>query len=179
MNSFALAASWARRELRGGLSGFRIFFACLVLGVMAIAGVDSLADAMLAGMAQASCDLAVSYAKVREQFGQPIGAFQAIKHMCADMALRTTAAEAQVKMAAVFADAHTPGGDRQLDAAALIALKAARENAADAIQVHGGIGFTAECDAHFFLKRAYVLSALLGGLDGCRNRVLTAAGTPA
>src|SRR5512146_1813310 len=51
MNSLALAAAWARRELRGGLSGFRIFFACLVLGVAAIAGVGSLADAMLAGMA--------------------------------------------------------------------------------------------------------------------------------
>ncbi|MGN6516362.1 MAG: ABC transporter permease [Rhizomicrobium sp.] len=51
MNTFALAATWARRELRGGLSGFRIFFACLVLGVAAIAGVGSLADAMLAGMA--------------------------------------------------------------------------------------------------------------------------------
>ncbi|HWA29549.1 MAG TPA: hypothetical protein VG867_00545, partial [Rhizomicrobium sp.] len=47
----SLAATWARRELRGGLSGFRIFFACLVLGVAAIAGVGSLADAMLAGMA--------------------------------------------------------------------------------------------------------------------------------
>ncbi|HEY8949567.1 MAG TPA: FtsX-like permease family protein [Rhizomicrobium sp.] len=51
MSSLALAVRWARRELRGGLSGFRIFFACLVLGVMAIAGVGSLADAMLAGMA--------------------------------------------------------------------------------------------------------------------------------
>jgi putative ABC transport system permease protein len=51
MNTLSLAARLARRELRGGLAGFRIFFACLVLGVAAIAGVGSLADAMLAGMA--------------------------------------------------------------------------------------------------------------------------------
>lgn len=131
-----------------------------------------LISAMLAGIARAGCDLAVEYAKVREQFGQPIGAFQAIKHMCADMGLRAYAAEAQVKMAAA-ATADAPGmAAFQVEAAALTALRAARENASDAIQVHGGIGFTAECDAHFYLKRAHVLGQVLGGLEACRSGVL-------
>lgn len=139
-----------------------------------------LAAAMLAGIARASADLAVDYARVREQFGQPIGAFQAIKHICADMGLRAYAAEAQVKMAAVTA-ADTPDrAAREVAAAALTALVAARENAESAIQVHGGIGFTAECDAHFFLKRAHVLGYALGGLESCRRAVLAepAAGEP-
>lgn len=129
--------------------------------------------ASLAGIARATCDLAVEYAKVREQFGQPIGAFQAVKHICADMGVRAYAAEAQVRMAAAaFAD--TPDAAAfQIGAAALTALKAARENAEDAIQVHGGIGFTAECDAHVYLKRAHVLGQLLGGTEACRAGVLS------
>jgi alkylation response protein AidB-like acyl-CoA dehydrogenase len=131
-----------------------------------------LVAAMLAGMARAACDLAVEYAKIREQFGQPIGAFQAVKHICADMGLRAYAAEAQVKMAAAAA-ADAPGiAPREIAAACLTALRGAIANAEDAIQVHGGIGFTADCDAHVYLKRAHLLGALLGGLDGCRARVL-------
>jgi alkylation response protein AidB-like acyl-CoA dehydrogenase len=131
-----------------------------------------LASSMLAGIAAASSDLAVSYAKVREQFGQPIGAFQAIKHICANMGLRAYAAEAQVKMAAATA-AYSPAmAAFQIDAAALAALRAARANSEDAIQVHGGIGFTVECEAHFYLKRAHVLGRILGGLDMCRARVV-------
>lgn len=134
-----------------------------------------LVSAMLAGIARASCDLAVEYAKVREQFGQPIGAFQAIKHMCADMGLRAYAAEAQVKMAAAAAGDVPETAAFQIDAAALTALRAARDNASDTIQVHGGIGFTAECDAHFYLKRAHVLGQVLGGLEACRSGVLAHA----
>jgi alkylation response protein AidB-like acyl-CoA dehydrogenase len=131
-----------------------------------------LVAAMLAGIARASCDLAVEYANVREQFGQPIGAFQAIKHICADMGVRAYAAEAQMRMAAAaLADTPETAGF-QVHAAALTALKTARANAEDAIQVHGGIGFTAECDAHFYLKRAHLLGQLLGGLDACRAGVL-------
>lgn len=128
--------------------------------------------ATLAGIARASCDLAVDYARVREQFGQPIGAFQAVKHICADMGVRAYAAEAQVKMAAA-ALADTPETAAfQIRAAALTALKAARSNAEDAIQVHGGIGFTAECEAHVYLKRAHLLGQALGGADACRAGVL-------
>ncbi len=110
------------------------------------------------GIAQAVTDMAVDYAKTREQFGQPIGAFQAIKHMCADMAVRAAAADAQVRYAAVTLG--HGGGDGEIAAARLLASNAALENAKANIQIHGGMGFTAECDAHLFLKRAHLLSSL-------------------
>jgi alkylation response protein AidB-like acyl-CoA dehydrogenase len=128
----------------------------------------------LAGIARAACDLAVEYAKIREQFGQPIGAFQAVKHICADMGVRAYAAEAQVRMAAAAASDTPDAVGFQVRAAALTALKAARTNAEDAIQVHGGIGFTADCDAHLYLKRAHLLGQMLGGLEACRAGVLAA-----
>lgn len=131
-----------------------------------------LVAAMLAGIAGASCELAVGYAKVREQFGRPIGAFQAVKHICADMGMRAYAAEAQVKMAAAAATDAPGDAAPEIAAAALVALKGARANAEDAIQVHGGIGFTAACDAHRYLKRAHLLGRMLGGPDACRDRVL-------
>lgn len=131
-----------------------------------------LISAMLAGIARASCDLAVGYAKVREQFGQPIGAFQAIKHMCAEMGVRAYAAEAQMRLAAAAAADAPATAPFQISSAALTTLRAARDNASDAIQVHGGIGFTAECDAHVYLKRAQVFGRLLGGPAGCRDDVL-------
>jgi alkylation response protein AidB-like acyl-CoA dehydrogenase len=123
-----------------------------------------LTAAMLAGIAKASCDLAVDYAKVREQFGQPIGAFQAVKHRCADMALGAYAAEALVLTAAVAARDDVENSPFQIAAAARTAIVAARTNGASAIQVHGGMGFTAECAAHLYLKRSHLLSCLIGGL---------------
>jgi len=115
--------------------------------------------AYLAGIAQATLEMAVAYAGTREQFGQPIGAFQAIKHQCADMAVRAAAAEAQVLQAAITFGA---GGDDRAEAAAarLLATDAALANAKANIQIHGGMGFTAECDAHLFLKRAHLIAAL-------------------
>ncbi len=124
-----------------------------------------LGAAMLAGVSRAVCDLAVDYAKVREQFGQPIGAFQAIKHLCADMGLNAYAAEAQVKAAAAAAASTPRDAAFQIAAAAATAMAAARANGSIAIQVHGGIGFTAEADVHVYLKRAHLLSGVLGGLE--------------
>ncbi len=123
-----------------------------------------LVAAMLAGVAHASCDLAVDYAKTREQFGQPIGAFQAVKHHCANMALRAFSAEAQVLRAALSAAAEARDLEFQLAAAARNAIAAAQANGAMAIQVHGGMGFTAECEAHLYTKRAHVLGELIGGV---------------
>jgi alkylation response protein AidB-like acyl-CoA dehydrogenase len=130
-----------------------------------------LLSAYLTGIAQATRDMAVAYAATREQFGQPIGAFQAIKHMCADMATRAAAAEAQV-----FHTAVTFG--RGLDdavetaAAALLAADAALANAKANIQIHGGMGFTAECDAHLFLKRAHLIGSLAGSRRTQQRRTL-------
>ncbi len=112
-----------------------------------------------AGVAQAATDMAVDYAKTREQFGQPIGAFQAIKHMCADMAVRSAAADAQVRYAAVTLGRGNDD-DREIAAARWLASNAALANARANVQIHGGMGFTAECDAHLFLKRAHLMAAL-------------------
>jgi alkylation response protein AidB-like acyl-CoA dehydrogenase len=132
-----------------------------------------LSAAMLAGIASAACDLAVEYAKTRRQFGQPIGAFQAIKHRCADMALRAFAAQAQVRMAAVSAADRLRNPPFQVAAAARSAIIAARTNCASAIQVHGGLGFTVECAAHLYLKRSHLLSELIGGAERQEAALLT------
>ena len=121
--------------------------------------ISLLISAALAGTAQAATDLAVEYARQREQFGQPIGSFQAIKHQLADMRVRADAADSQTRVAAV---GFGRGGDdtREVAAARWLAGHAASENARTGIQVHGGMGFTAECDAHLFLKRAHMLASL-------------------
>lgn len=121
-----------------------------------------LVAAMLAGAAHGAKDLAVAYAKTREQFGRPIGAFQAIKHQCADMAVRAEAAQSQVTFAALALREGRPDVALQAAAAKVTAVDAATENGAAAVRVHGGMGFTEECDAHLFLKRAHVLNQLGG-----------------
>jgi alkylation response protein AidB-like acyl-CoA dehydrogenase len=117
-----------------------------------------------AGITRWALDTAVAYAKVREQFGKPIGSFQAIKHLCAEMLLR---AEQVAVAAADAARAAGEGDDGQLSIAAAIAasigIEAAKANAKDCIQVLGGIGITWEHDAHLYLRRAYGIGQFLGG----------------
>jgi alkylation response protein AidB-like acyl-CoA dehydrogenase len=136
-----------------------------------------LVAAMLAGIAAASSELAAEYAKHRQQFGQAIGAFQAIKHLCAELAVRAYAAEAQVKIAAAYASDDPASAPFQIRAAIVNALAAARFNAATAIQIHGGIGFTAECAVHHYVKRTHVLGALVGGI-GHQQAALLALPSP-
>ncbi|HXY64217.1 MAG TPA: acyl-CoA dehydrogenase [Mycobacterium sp.] len=130
--------------------------------------VENLAATVLsaeaAGIARWALDTAVAYAKVREQFGKPIGSFQAIKHLCAEMLCRAE----QVAVAA--ADAALAAGDDddgQLSIAAAIAagiaIDAVKANVKDCIQVLGGIGITWEHDAHLYLRRAYGIGQFLGG----------------
>ncbi|MGY4100238.1 acyl-CoA dehydrogenase [Nocardia sp. R16R-3T] len=137
-----------------------------------------LVSAELAGVAGWCLETAVEYAKVREQFGRKIGSFQALKHMCAWMLCR---AELIRSVAADAAAAVDEGGAELPIAAAVaaaISLDAAVETAKDCIQVLGGIGFTWEHDAHFYLRRATALRQLLGGSARWRARVteLTRAG---
>jgi alkylation response protein AidB-like acyl-CoA dehydrogenase len=106
--------------------------------------------------------MAVAYAKERVQFGKPIGSFQAIKHRCADMAMASEMAWAQLLHATIAQRDGTPGAAYQVKAACLLAGRSAVENSSGSIQVHGGIGFTAEMDAHRFVKRARVLEQLGG-----------------
>ncbi|WP_210588918.1 acyl-CoA dehydrogenase family protein [Streptomyces sp. GESEQ-35] len=110
------------------------------------------------GTAGRVCELAVQHARTREQFGQPIGAFQAIKHLCAGMLVRAEVARAAVYAAAVTADR------ADIAAARLLADEAAVRGARDCLQVHGGMGFTWESEVHLHLKRAWVRAQRGGGV---------------
>ncbi|EUA52102.1 acyl-CoA dehydrogenase, C-terminal domain protein [Mycobacterium xenopi 3993] len=145
--------------------------------------VEDLAAAVLAaeaaGVTRWALDTAVEYAKVREQFGKPIGSFQAIKHICAEMLCR---AEQVAVAAADAAHAAADPDPEQLSIAAAIAasigIEAAKANVKDCIQVLGGIGITWEHDAHLYLRRAYGIGQFLGGSARWlrRTAALTRAG---
>ncbi|MWA11832.1 acyl-CoA dehydrogenase family protein [Streptomyces sp. BA2] len=115
---------------------------------------DLLIAAEQLGSAGRTCEMAVRYARERTQFGQPIGAFQAVKHLCAQMLVRTEVARAAVYAASITGD----GTD--ITAAKLLADEAAVRGARDCLQVHGGMGFTWEADVHLHLKRAWVRAGL-------------------
>jgi alkylation response protein AidB-like acyl-CoA dehydrogenase len=126
------------------------------------------------GGAQACLDMAVGYTKLRHQFGRPIGSFQAIKHKCADMLVRVESARSAVYGAAcVAADADAPSDELTLASAtaAASASEAYFACAAENIQIHGGIGFTWEHDAHLHFKRASASRVLLGAPDRHRDTV--------
>ncbi|MFD9264788.1 acyl-CoA dehydrogenase [Streptomyces goshikiensis] len=130
------------------------------------------------GTAARALHTAVEHAKVREQFGRPIGRFQGVKHLCADMLVRLEQARALAWDAANGMD-ETPDVRSLVAAlAAGTALDAAYSCAKDCIQILGGIGFTWEHDAHILLRRALVARQLLGPGDGHRLRAvrLAAAG---
>ncbi|MGW1707125.1 acyl-CoA dehydrogenase [Streptomyces sp. NPDC002206] len=122
------------------------------------------------GTAAWALDTAVAYAKVREQFGRPIGQFQGIKHLCADMLVRVEQARALVWDAARAADEAPETRALVAALAAGTALDAAYSCAKDCIQILGGIGFTWEHDAHLHLRRALVARQLLGAGDAHRLR---------
>ena len=114
----------------------------------------------------ARADLAVAYAKERAQFDRPIGSFQAVKHLLADMVVRAEVARAAVYAAACTLDDPDLGDlDRAVSGAKLLAGEAAIDNGKSATQVHGGMGFTWEVDVHLYLKRAWVLDTQFGSVD--------------
>ncbi len=129
----------------------------------------------LAGIASETADRAVEFAKFREQFGQPIGAFQAVKHHCANMAISAYAARELATYAAIALAEEREEARALAESALNFAIRAARANAGTNIQVHGGIGFSAESDAHQFLKAAHLLEAAAGGISASRRRL---AGLP-
>ncbi len=123
------------------------------------------------GVAQWCVDTAADYAKVRVQFGRPIGQFQGVKHRCAEMLARTELARAAVWDAARAAeDLGDPGASLAIAAAAALAFDAAFTNAKDCVQTLGGIGFTWEHDAHMYLRRAMTLQQVTGTGDAWRVR---------
>lgn len=140
------AAIPADRVLRGAARHARTVFRVL-------------AAAEAVGVSWASLDMAVEYAKVREQFGRTIGTFQAVKHHAANMLV-----DAEQTTAATWAAARADDLDSAWLPATIAAAHAIRAqvfNAQNNIQLHGGIGFTWEHDAHLYLRRARTLSALL------------------
>jgi alkylation response protein AidB-like acyl-CoA dehydrogenase len=142
--------------------------------VRAIAAVLFAAEAI--GIAQWCVDTASAYAKVRVQFGRPIGQFQGVKHRCAEMLARTELARAAVWDAANAAsDVSAPGTDLAVAAAASLAFDAAFANAKDCVQTLGGIGFTWEHDAHMYLRRAMTLHQITGTPDAWRVKAARAA----
>jgi alkylation response protein AidB-like acyl-CoA dehydrogenase len=132
-----------------------------------------LTAALQVGLADRTTELSVAYAQQREQFDRPIAAFQAIKHLCADMLVRTEVARAAVYAAGAHLDAGEalPGLDRAISGAKLLAGEAAIANGKAATQVHGGMGFTWEVDVHLYLKRAWVLDTHFGSSDAHADRV--------
>ena len=137
----------------------------------------TVAAAEAAGGARAVLDQALQYSKIREQFGRTIGSFQAIKHTLADMLMRV---ELAVAVAWDAARAGTGAqGELAAAAAAELALDAYCDNAQHNIQVHGGIGFTWEHDAHLYLRRAISLRQVVSaaGDPAADLLALTAAGT--
>jgi len=125
-----------------------------------------LTAAYLLGMAVVLTEMSVEYAKERQQFDRPIGSFQAIKHLLADMFVRAEVARSAVYAAAVTLDEPALGlPARAVSGAKLLAGEAATVNAKSATQVHGGMGFTWEVDVHLYLKRAWVLDTAFGTGD--------------
>lgn len=138
--------------------------------------VEELAATVLAaeaaGITRWALETAVDYAKVREQFGKPIGSFQAIKHLCAEMLCRAEQAEVAASDAARAA---ADGDASQFSIAAALAastcIATVKANVKDCIQVLGGIGCTWEHDAHLYLRRAHAIGRFLGGPERWQRRI--------
>jgi alkylation response protein AidB-like acyl-CoA dehydrogenase len=172
MSTLDLSRSWARLDLDATIADWtRLPAGTLALLRDALA-VHRAFDAL--GAAARLLDMTVSYAKQREQFGAPIGSFQAVKHHCADMAVAVEAGRASLWAAALALDtASAAARSRAASAAAAYTKSAAAKVAGTALQVHGGIGFTWEHDLHLFLRRIKVDEAFNGSVAEHRAALLT------
>jgi len=142
--------------------------------IEACAYASILVAAMLSGICEATRDQSAGYARVRTQFDVPIGSFQAVKHRCADSAVRAEAAVQVVSLAALTLEDGRADAPLLWAAARSVSADSALRNAADNIQDHGGIGYTGEHDAHLYLKRAQVLADMLLTPADVRDAVLDA-----
>src|SRR5437867_3489619 len=130
------------------------------------------AAAEMLGAARRCLDMAVGYAKVREQFGQPIGSFQAIRHKCSEMLLEVENSHSAVYYAAWALDAKAEDAELAASVAKAYVGDASRKVCGEAIQVHGGIGFTWEYDLHIYFKRAKALEPMYGDADYHREQIV-------
>jgi alkylation response protein AidB-like acyl-CoA dehydrogenase len=163
MSTLDLSRSWARLDLDTTITDWtRLPAGTLALLRDALA-VHRAFDAL--GAAARLLEMTVSYAGQREQFGAPIGSFQAVKHHCANMAVAVEAGRATLWAAALALDTASAGArSRAASAAAAYTKSAAAKVAGTALQVHGGIGFTWEHDLHLFLRRIKVDEAFDGSV---------------
>ncbi|MDT5078260.1 MAG: hypothetical protein QOJ80_2897 [Mycobacterium sp.] len=171
MTTLDLTRTWARLDLDVTVDEWTELPPGTVALLRDALAVHRAFDAL--GAAARLLDLTVSYAGQREQFGAPIGSFQAVKHHCADMAVAVEASRAALWAAALALDTASgaapspvaslaPARTRAASAAAAYAKAAAARVAGNALQVHGGIGFTWEHDLHLFLRRIKVDEAFDG-----------------
>ena len=143
--------------------------------ILALASIALAAEQM--GVADKSLSLTVDYIAERQQFGRPVGGFQAVKHKAADMMNKAEAARSAVYYAACIADEFLIGkplGGELLEAASIAksyCCDAAFFNAGTALQLHGGVGVTWEYDVHLFLKRAKAAQVSFGDSVWHKERV--------
>lgn len=135
--------------------------------------------ALAVGVAQRGLDMTVEYAQQREQFGRPIGSFQALKHRMADLHVLVETSRSAALEAAVAFDAAAAGGGwaearRRASVAKAWCSDAVAQVAAETVQLHGGIAITWEHDAHLVFKQAHALGELFGPARAHRESVLTA-----
>jgi len=141
------------------------------------AALAAAADAL--GVAQHMLDMTVEYAKTREQFGRAIGSFQAVKHRCADMFVAVTTARIALAEALAAYDAAPADATAAVSQAKAYTCDAAAQVTEDGVDLHGGIGFTWEHDAHLLLKRARLDQALYGDSRTHRRAAADLAWVPA
>ncbi len=136
---------------------------------IAIATVGLIAE-MVGGMQKVQ-ELAIEYAKTRKQFGQPIGKFQAVQQMCADMYLYTESSRSAVYYAAWALQENTPDAPSAVSVAKAYASDACREVGNKGVQVHGGMGFTWENDVHLYYRRAKASEIAFGDANFHREKL--------
>jgi alkylation response protein AidB-like acyl-CoA dehydrogenase len=138
---------------------------------------DLAAAAQLVGLSRRMLDMTVGYVRDRHQFGVPVGSFQAVKHHLADALIGVEFAEPLVLAAAWALASGSPDSNRDVSAAVVQAVEAARATARTAIQCHGAIGYTVEFDLHLYAKRAWALAAGCD-LDAHLGRIARALDLP-
>ena len=134
-----------------------------------VAAVLTSADAL--GVGERLLEMTVDYVKVRHQFDRPIGSFQAVKHKCANMLILAQGARAATYYAAMALDADRPDASRAASVAKSFSSEGMSQLAGEALQTHGGIGFTWEHDLHLYLRRAKTDEALYGDSPAHQQRL--------
>jgi alkylation response protein AidB-like acyl-CoA dehydrogenase len=127
--------------------------------------------AEMTGGMQRTLELTVTYAKTRKQFGKPIGIFQAVQHLCADMYLETESSRSATYYAAWALEENVPDAAAAVSVAKIYASDASRNVGNHGIQVHGGMGFTWENDIHLYYRRAKASETMLGDAAFHRERI--------